>query len=337
MPATDEDIIRDLLHRYTDHVRPPASIAAEVAARQRRRDRRRVVSLAATGAALGTAVGVIAVVPGHSSPARGGLSASGGKQPAIRLTADQRVLYHLSSVAAGQPQGQGRYAVMKTEGTDVKDTSVIDSHTGNMWSYQEGIDGTPSGKGYSPHYSPTSAQFAAMPTSPAALRSALIAQWHQQNKPTGTGTAAQRASHATPSVQPIPVTVSDNDIVFQQATYMLWNPLVGPALRSALYKLLATVPGVKVNPSARDSTGRPAVELSRTDISGLPGGKSDGQIYATYESPATGAVLESAITYPPGSAMVTPQDPNGNGTVVDTTVYLSVTWDSAVPADPYGG
>ena len=332
MPATDEDIIRDLLHRYTDHVRPPASIAAEVAARQRRRDRRRVVSLAATGAALGTAAGVIAVVPGHSSPAPGDLSASGGTRPVIRLTADQRVLYHLSSVAAGQPQGQGRYAVMKTEGTDVKDTTVIDSLTGNMWSYQEGTDGTPSGKGHSPHYSPTAAQFAAMPTGLAALRAALITQWDSEHKP-----VPNPVRKKGPTLVPRPLTVSDNDIVFQQASDLLWNPLVSPALRSALYKLLATVPGVTVNPSARDSTGRPAVELSRVDDSGLPGGKSDGDIYATYESPATGAVLESTIIYPPGSDIVTPQDPHGKGTVVDTTVHLSVTWASAVPADPYGG
>ena len=72
MTATDEDIIRDLLHRYASDVRPPASIATGVAARQRRRDRLRVVSLAATGAALGTAAGVLAVVPGHSSPAPSG-------------------------------------------------------------------------------------------------------------------------------------------------------------------------------------------------------------------------------------------------------------------------
>src|SRR5260370_31165491 len=110
MPATEEDVTRDLLHRYTAHVRPPVSIATEVAARQRHRDRRRrVVSLAATGAALGTAAGVIAVVPGHSPPAPGGPGASDGTRPVIRLTADQRVLYHLSSAAAGQPQGPGRY------------------------------------------------------------------------------------------------------------------------------------------------------------------------------------------------------------------------------------
>ncbi|MGH3171990.1 MAG: hypothetical protein ACRDN0_39810, partial [Trebonia sp.] len=184
MPATDEDIVRDLLHRCTENVCPPASIATGVAARQRRQDRRRrVVSLAATGAALGTAAGVIAVVPGHSSPAPGTPRASSGAQPAIRLTADQRVLYHLSDVAAKQSQGHGRYAVMGTEGSDVRDTSVVDSLTGNMWSYQQGSDGSPSGKGYTPHYSPTAAQFSAIPTGQSPLRAALIAQWKDQNRP----------------------------------------------------------------------------------------------------------------------------------------------------------
>ncbi len=72
---------------------------------------------------------------------------------------------------------------------------------------------------------------------------------------------------------------------FQQASDMLWNPLVGPALRSALYKVLAGVPGVTVNTSARDSDGRSATEISRVDDSGLPGGRSDGVIYAIYENP----------------------------------------------------
>jgi hypothetical protein len=345
MPAIDEDIIRDLLHRYTEHVRPPASIATEVVTRQRRRDRRRVVSLAATGAAVGTAAGVIAVVPGHSSPAPGGSGAVSRTQPAIRLTADQRVLFRLSSAAARQQQAQGRYAVMSTEGDDVKDTSVIDSRTGNMWSYQQGSDGYPSGKGFTRRYSPTAAQFAAMPTSPAALRAALITQWKSEQKAAiaeGKTRAQAAASAPTPRKKrrptPVarPVKTSDNDIVFQQASDMLWNPLVSPALRSALYKVLAAVPGVSVNTSARDSKGRPAVEISRTDNSGLPGGKSDGITYATYENPATGAVLESTVSYPPGDE-VTPQDPHGTRPVTDTYVYLSITWANTIPANPYQG
>lgn len=334
MPATDEDIIRDLLHRYTDQVCPPASIATGVVARQRRRDRRRrIVSLAATGAALGTAASVIAVVPGHSSPAPGSRSASGGTRSAIRLTADQRVLYHLSSLAAKQSRGHGRYAVMKTTGTGVQDTAVLDGRTGNMWSYQKGSGGLPSGKSFTPHYSPTAAQLAAMPTSPAALRAALVTRWKEQAKVAPR--PVKRTSRPTPVPRPVPE--SDNDMVFQEASYLLWNPLVSPALRSALYKVLATVPGVEVSSAAHDGIGRPAVELSRMDSSGLPGGKSDGQVYATYENPATGAVLESTISYPPGSDIVTAQDPHGKNAAVDTTVYLNVTWASAIPADPYGG
>jgi hypothetical protein len=331
MPVTDEDIIRELLHRYTDQVHPDPSVATTVAARQRRRDqRRRAVALAAPGAAIATAAAVaIAVSPGHpSSPAH-----SVNRAPAIKLTADQRALYGLSSAAARQTESSGRYAVMSTEGSDVKDTSVIDSLTGNMWSYQAGTDGSPSGSGYSKGYSPTAAQFQAMPTDLSALRAALIAQWDDQNKPNPAVQNMLKRLHVTPK----PIVVTDDDKVFQQASGMLWNPLVDPALRSALYKLLAEIPGVQVNTAAHDSIGRPAVEISRTDNSGLPGGKSDGDIYATYESPVTGAVLESTITYPPGSGGVSPQDPTGSGTMVDTTVYLSVTWADSIPANPYSG
>jgi hypothetical protein len=344
MPVTDEDIVRDLLHRYTDHLQPPDSIATQVAARQLRLHRRRVASLTATGAALATAAGVIAVVPGHASRAPGIAPPATSrpikttKQPPLTLTAEQRKLYKLSSVAASQPPGRGRYAEMMTAGTDVKDTSVIDSLTGDMWSYQQGTDGTPSGTGpVTKHYSPTAAQFAAMPTDPTALRAALIAQWDAQNKP-----------GPNPSPLPTePIAFNDNDRVFQQATFLLWNPLVGPDLRSALYKVLATVPGVEVDSSARDGDGRRAVEISRTDAGGLPGKssgpnayatfRSDDITYATYEDPATGALLETAITYPPES-IATPQDPNGSPTpYVDVTMYVSITWANTVPPNPYGG
>jgi hypothetical protein len=130
--------------------------------------------------------------------------------------------------------------------------------------------------------------------------------------------------------------VSNNDKVFQEATFLLWNPLVGPALRSALYRLLVTVPGVQVNSSARDANGRPAVLISRVDTSGLPGSKPDRITYATYENPATGALLETAITYPPGTGGVSPEDPKGTGTQVDKNVYLSITRTSTIPPNPYG-
>jgi hypothetical protein len=341
---TDEDIVRDLLHHSTGHVRPRDSIATAVVARQHRRNRnRRLASAAAAGAVLATAAGVIAVFPGHASRApqypvnalpatkqpvtsRPAAKQPATTQPALKLTANQRALYKLSTVAARQSVAKGRYAVMMTEGTDIKDTNIIDTLTGDLWGYQLGTNGNPSGGGsVTRHYSPTAAQFAAMPTDPTGLRAALIAQWNQQ-------TPALPDPYNGGRITPVPT--NDNDKVFQQANNVLWNPLSGPALRAALYRVLMNVPGVKVNLSAHDANGRPAVEISRTDASGNPGYKPDGQIWATYESPATGALLETTITYPPGQ--VTPQYPHGSPyPFVDTTVYLSITWASKVPSNPY--
>ena len=187
-------------------------------------------------------------------------------------------------------------------------------------------------------FSPTAAQFAAMPTGLAALRAALIAQWDAASKPAG-GSTLQRPGKLrhVPVPVPKPVRVSEGDKVFQQASGLLWNPLIGPGLRAALFRVLAATPGVRVSPSARDLTGRPAVEISRTDTSGWSNHRSDGITYAMYESPVTGAVRETTVTYPPGSDIVTPQDPAGTVTDVNATVYLSVTRGSTVPPGPHGG
>jgi hypothetical protein len=86
---------------------------------------------AATTAALGTAAGVVTLVPRqapHSPPAQ-------GPRPAITLTAAQRTLYRLSSFAAAAPQGRGRYVVMREMQDSYKRTSVIDSLTGDTWTY----------------------------------------------------------------------------------------------------------------------------------------------------------------------------------------------------------
>jgi hypothetical protein len=351
MPLTDEDIIRDPLHRGTPQVNLPDSMATEVVARQRRRDRRgRIVSLAATGTALGTAIGVVALTPGHSIIPGHAVHITNPAppvRPAIRLTAAQRVLYRLSSAAAGQAAGRGRYVVMTTEGSDngvinVKNTAVLDSRTGDLWEDQKGSDGLPSGAGsVSRHFSPTAAQFAAMPTSPAALRAALIAQWDTQNTPTKadlkTLKRSGRLRHLPRNYGSTPPAASDGDKVFQQVGGLLWNPLIGPELRAAMFRVLAGTPGVRVNPSAHDMTGRPAVKISRTDTTGWSNNRSDGITYAMYESPTTGAVLEETVTYPPGSDVVTPQDPTGMVKDVNATVYLSITRSKTVPPDPYGG
>ena len=258
---------------------------------------------------LGVAAGVIAIVPG-----------SGGRpaHTAIKLTADQRVLYLLSSAAARQSQGQGRYVVLSEQKDGNLDTSVIDSITGDMWSYQKGFNGAPSGAGaVSRHWSPTAAQLAAMPLGQAALRRALINQYDQNWQKSQNAISPLRKRHIPGNVGP---TGSDDDKVFEQATTMLWNPLVPPAMRSVLFRILAATPGVTVNASAHDMAGQPAVEISRTD-------SVSKVIYAAFEDPRTGGFLELTDTYPS----------NSDGSVSGYDLVLSVTRASAIPSDPYAG
>jgi hypothetical protein len=250
----------------------------------------------------------------------------------IKLTAEQRVLYRLSSAAAHQPQAQGRYVVLSEKEDGNLDTSVIDGVTGDMKSYQKGSNGAPSGaSAVERHWSPTAAQFAAMPTSQGALRAALIAQYDARYGQQ-TQQAQQRISAVPGKPRPestAPASSAD-DKVFEQATNMLWNPLVPPALRSALFKVLAATPGVIVNASAHDSMGRPAVEISRTDT-------VTKVIFAAYENPATGGVLELAQTDPANSGMGPANNPAGaNAAYVSYDLMLSVTRSSTIPPDPYG-
>jgi hypothetical protein len=106
----------------------------------------------------------------------------------------------------------------------------------------------------------------------------------------------------------------DFEGVFDQATTLLWNPLVGPQLRAALYKVLADSPGVRVNNHARDGLGRAAVEISRTAT-------STGIEDQTFENPKTGDVLETIFVYQDGNT--------------GTDLYMPVTSSNHVPPNPY--
>jgi hypothetical protein len=108
----------------------------------------------------------------------------------------------------------------------------------------------------------------------------------------------------------VPYGTAPDDLVFQEVTDWLWNPLLSPALRAAMYKVLAATPGVTVKTGATDTTGRPAIEITRY--------ASSDQV-ATYENPATGAVLEQDL----GLAGV--------------AVYTAVSGSAAPPVNPYTG
>jgi hypothetical protein len=293
-----------------------------VVSRQRRRERRgRILTLTATTAALGTAAGVVALVPRQAAPNPGAHPA----RPAITLTAAQRTLYRLSSLAATASPGQGRYVVMREIQDNYQRTSVIDSRTGDVWTFQKGA-GVPAELPVARHDSPTQAQFAAMPTDPAALRALLISQYDQQQEQADAAMAAQlkqkdkilRGQHR-PAIRPLRLTADDK--VFEQANLLLWNPLVPPALRSAVFKVLAATPGVQVNSHARDDRGRPAVEISWFD-------RVTSDTLATFEDPSTTRMLEQTDTAAPAGV-------NGHRTYTGRDLYLSITRASSVPANPY--
>ncbi len=219
------------MHRCTDDLHPRASVASAVVTRQRRRDRRgRVVSVTATGAALGTAVGVALVASSRHAP-----DAAPPTRPAITLTVSQQALTKLSA-AASQPQGHGRYVVLREVQDTYRRTSVIDSITGDVWTYQKGA-GVPAELPVDRHGSMTQAQFDAVPTAPAALRAFLISQYDQQQKQAEAALARQVAKneklvhrHKPGILATIrPIKLSSDGKAFEQAYLMLWNPCPGLA------------------------------------------------------------------------------------------------------------
>jgi hypothetical protein len=320
MPATDEDFIRDLMHRATGDLHAPSEISAGIVSQHRRR-RTRALGITATGAAAVTAFGVIAATSGLAARP----SAS---MPVITLTAAQRTLDHLSSAAAAARTPAGRYVTMKELAGNEKKTSIIDSKTGDVWTYQPGGHGVPKFL-FSRNAATTQAQFAAYPVGLPALRTLMIAQARKEQaqalrvqlaaiaiKDKGHYRQAKRAL-----LRSMPKETS-NDYVFSQASYLLWNPVVTPSLRAALLKLLAATPGVAVNSRAKDSIGRPAVEISRFD---------DAADYtmAIFEAPDATRVLETSSIEPAKPA----QDgfpAQAASTLSDT--YLSITRSNIRPS-----
>ncbi|HEX5302502.1 MAG TPA: CU044_5270 family protein [Streptosporangiaceae bacterium] len=309
MPGIDEDIMRELMHRCTDDLHASPHVAAAIVRRQRhRRLRNRALGAAATGVAAGTAFAVVASAPGaRPSQAPGPVTASG-----IRLTAAQKSLYQLSDAAARTSRPGGRYVILAEKQDDYERTSVVDSLTGDVWTYQHGA-GVPSELPVARHDSPTAAQFDAMPTDTASLRALLIKQGKEQQAQAITA-EKKRLKGVRKKADIRQPHLTDDDWAFDQATTLLWNPLVGPQLRAALYKVLADTPGVRVDNHARDGLGRAAVEISRTAT-------STGIEDQTFENPKTGAVLETAFVYQDGTT--------------GTDLYMPVTSSNHVPPNPY--
>ena len=319
MPQTDEEVLRELLYRATDDLRAPSAVTVGIVTGHHRRLRStRILSIATTSVAAAAVAATVlvtrlgpsapeqvpplAALPSTTLPATTlpATTLPATKLPVVKLTAMQ-VLDRLSVTAGRTPTPTGRYVSetlsVQGLGVDYERMSVFDGITGDIWTYQRG-SGVPGELPVAKHLSPTRAEFAAWPTNPAKLRTLLLS-------PAGQALEASQGLAGVEGQTP-------DDLVFQDATYWLWNPLPSPALRSALYKVLAATPGVEVKTGTTDKAGRPAIEISRYD-------SVVGVDSATFESPSTGAELE--------------QDFSNAG----TNLFESITSSATLPANPYTG
>jgi hypothetical protein len=339
MPDIDKDVMRELMIRSTaDLFARPAAAAGALRRQRQHRMRTRVLGVTGIGAAAGLAAGILVIPSGAQPVARPSAAASSAGAPqTAQLTAAQQTLYGLSAAAAAIHRPAGRYVVLTEKSVDTSHgsggtssengpkTSVIDTVTGGGVTYQDltvsGSSGTPQPPAMlnaAPGTSPTIAQLDAMPTGPGALRHFLLTQAKQQLNQA----YAEMAAQAKKAGKKIPNPVlrgpqpTDNDLVFEQATDLLWEPHLSPALRAAVYKVLADTSGVHVKTGVTDSAGRPAVEISRVDTVA----KADVE---TFENPKTGATLESAWLEPSGEFL--------------EDLYLSITYTNHIPANPYQG
>ena len=308
---SDEEVLQQLFESATDDlhapkvkVRPRPTVVQMPTQLRPGRSWSRQVLVAGLAAAVGAAdtlVGVAGFGPGGTSQSRTAAgSANLGAGVAFAKGSGPAALYRLAATVRALPAPSGRYAVQIEQQTEdstryVK-ASVIDSRTGDTWTYQEG-PGVPSVLPMAPGFSPTEAQLrSAYPTDPVKLRAALIAQ--------------ASASNQSPSAPQTP-----NDLAVTQAIDTLWDPLVQPALRAALVSVVAAVPGVVTDVHARDARGRPAIEISYEDT-------SLGMRFSVYLDPRTGVVLENSEE---------PYAAAADAGLAGSDVYLSQYWTNTPP------
>jgi hypothetical protein len=319
MPDTDEDVLRDLLHSSLDDLSLAPGAARAIVTRQRHRElRRRFATVGVTGVAAAAAVAVVVgAETGPASPARPARAGS-AQAGSVQLTKGQVVLDALAVKAAAQP-ATGRYAVLVDERAPTLAVTVFDSSTGDVTAYQKG-GGAP-GVLTQKHGSLTSAQLAAqLPTSVSALRATLI---KLDNANLAQAAAIEKKKVAIENKQVVKggklaviqkqPAESNNSKVVEEAVDYLYNPLVPAAQRSALFKVLAAIPGIQVSTHSHDSLGRSAIRL-RYVSSG-----SDGTT-TVFENPATTRPFEEAFSARAFSGK---------------DILKSITFTSKLPANPF--
>lgn len=284
MPDTDDlAVIRELLAtappppQVDDYVkgRLAAVMAAEShsgaerPARRRPRWRRGAAVMAAAGAAVAAVISV-AVVPGTSRPGTAGgrpgvvqllakIAAAAGRQPVPRVRDSQfeyiksREASYTLSGAAGPGSGRAPWHVHLTRArerqiwlpvSDLCRTGLIREGATTM---RLALPQEPPGHGGKPPCpnrgyldEPTYRLLQSLPTSPAALLHRIQASDNMQAGHPLRGAQADAAAFST---------ISD----------LVGESIVPPPLAAALYRVVALIPGIRIEPSAVDALGRHGV------------------------------------------------------------------------------
>ena len=281
-----------------------------------------------TGAAAAAAVGAAAVATSGSGPAAR-TTQPGGTTPSIQLTSAQRTLSHLSARAAAATAPAGRWVKMTELAGSQHKTTIIDTRNGNVWTFQPDAGKGVPAELFSKAGAPTAAQLAADPTTASSLRTFLVRQGKQQQMQADLAEMlaqvqklAKRLAHLKRITMADQPKETSDDWAFSQAAMTLWNPAISPALRSALFKVIAATPGVVVNAHARDGLGRPAVEISRYD----PQAK---YTEAVFEAPDATRVLETSSLEPATPAR---DGLPGEKAYQLNDTYQSITWSATRPS-----
>jgi hypothetical protein len=233
-----------------------------------------------SAAAAVTAVVIMAAVVSAAPPQPARTASPSGSLAAAS------VLREAAAAAARQPSGHGRYFAAEIEAVNGPDTpgSVCCNAAGGVIIQWIGngvtgrlarpsgvtISGTPD-RIYFGSRALTWAQFQRLPTAPRQLQAAI---------------AQASAYQGVPQVSTEFTLIAD----------LLATAPGTPALRSALYQVAATLPGLVLVQHARDPIGRAAIEVyPRASNITLPGGVTIlANDQALYFSPSTSAVLDLA-------------------------------------------
>jgi hypothetical protein len=321
-PQFEDRLLATILGEFDTLTATPAPVA-----RTRRVSRR--AAWAAVPALATAAAAAVVVAVGSPRPAEHHRHVASGHLGLVAVAPPRHLaLFKLADASVSAPALQGRYVVLAETDSDTDEpgqsqrTTVIDSQTGSSVTYQQPYadSGAPAQLTEGADRTDTEAWFVAWPTAPRALRARLLrvarAQQRQANAILRTKLRMERHQLHRAVAMPTGPRPTADDLVYEQANDMLWNPLTPPALRAALYKVLAGTTGFTVDSNATDPSGRPAVAMTRSTTVG-----TTAETDITYEDPSTGAVLAQVWKI-------------GSDTM--TAVYQPVTSTNTMPADPYG-